>query len=178
MSLLGTTDTQIANITLFENNIFMNCVFATNSNALGCVFQLNVTNGTESFFLPRSSSMTSQCNQTMNQPDAYEFPLFANDREADGGIGTSAIMVEHVILEDAQSYTSNTGCTIPPPESRLSAGRRDIYIMLTSTSDICISRCHCSYCYSVSDSRGGGDMCSGDSGGGGVSGEDWTLVQD
>lgn len=130
---VGTTDTQAASITFFENNVFLTCDFASNSNALGCEFQLNVVNGTEEFFLSRTNSSVSQCNQTMNQRDAY-ISLVVRDVEADDSRGTVEIIPTEPddMVMDAGTYTAQTGCTIPGPESALSAGM----VLLTLKSSL------------------------------------------
>ena len=113
---------QQAGIVFFQNNVFLNCSFASNSNADGCEFQLRLVNRTDMFFLPQTEPVVSQCNQTMNEADAY-VQLVAVDREADGTSSMRApIVLQPVVIEDAEAYTSLTGCGIPEPESALSGG--------------------------------------------------------
>ena len=124
LTCTGTTDVQQAGIIFFENNIFLNCTFASNSDARGCEFQLELVNRTDTFFLsqPQSESGASQCNQTMNQADAY-VRLVAVDREADGTSSMALpIMLEPLVIENADKYMSLTGCSIPEPRSPLSGG--------------------------------------------------------
>ena len=120
MSVLfsGTTDVQSAHIVFFENNIYISCTFASDSNAEGCMFQLTLSNGAETFDLPRSSSNVSRCTQTRNQPDAF-IELTVSDRERDGMIGMQSI-VPSILILNRTSYTTLTGCSIP--ESGLSPG--------------------------------------------------------
>ncbi len=101
----------------------MSCTFASNSDASGCEFQLLLANGTETFFLSRSESRVTQCNQTMNQADAY-IRLIAVDREADQTLGSQSPinLAPPQIIEDADTYMAMTGCSIPEPRSLLSGG--------------------------------------------------------
>ena len=125
--LSGTTDVQTARIIFFQNNIYVTCTFASNSNARGCRFKFVLANQNEvePFFISRSSSTVSQCNVTMNQRRAY-VNFTVTDVEANGTNGTRPIVLDNRTdidsLNSAAEYFSVTGCTIPEPESPLSAG--------------------------------------------------------
>lgn len=112
---IGTVDLQAASITFFENNIFVTCTFASDSTASGCAIQLVLVNTTEVFVVFQSvTNNVSLCNQTMNQRDAY-ISISAGDFENNGDLGTELILLEPLVLTDADSYTSWTGCDIPQP---------------------------------------------------------------
>ena len=117
---VGTTDVQTASIVFFETNIYMSCTFASNSNARGCLFQLQLfdQNEVEVFSLPRSSSAVSQCAQVMNQPAAYE-TIMVSEEEASGNI-TTVVVLEPTVLENNETFVSLTGCTLPEPPTSLS----------------------------------------------------------
>lgn len=81
-----------------------------------------LVNRTETFFIPKSTSPPTQCNQTMNQADAF-VSLIAVDRNADGSLSSQApIVVQPTVIDDVDTYTSMTGCSIPEPSSPLSGG--------------------------------------------------------
>ena len=113
---VGTTDLQVASVIFFENNIFVTCTFASDSIALGCAIQLVLVNATEpeQLLVLQSGTNVSQCNQTMNQRDAY-VSILAGDYEDNGELGTEPLLLEPLVLTDADSYMSWTGCDIPQP---------------------------------------------------------------
>lgn len=124
--IIGTTDVQTATILHFENNIFVTCTFASNSDASGCSVQLMLVSGTEFFSLtrPGSSVSVSSCSQTRNQLSAY-INRTARDIEADGSMGTGVILLQPsdiIEIDDVNSYTGQTGCSVPVPGTTLGAG--------------------------------------------------------
>lgn len=92
----------------------MTCTFASDSIASGCAIQLVLVNTTELFVVFQSGTNVSQCNQTMNQRNAYN-SISAGDFEDNGDLGTELVLLEPLVLTDADSYTSWTGCDIPQP---------------------------------------------------------------
>ena len=119
----GTTDVQTAAIVFFQTNIFVTCVFALESDAVGCVLQLELANGeVDAFPVARSGVTTTQCLQSPNQRDAY-VNLTVFDLEDGEDMGTVPFVVtQPTLLDDADSYTEMTGCGIPEPAEALSAG--------------------------------------------------------
>lgn len=119
-SYAGTTDVQTASIVFFENNIFVTCGFAPGSNATGCVVQLELANDEMDVLLvPRSGISTTQCLQTPNQRDAYVNLTIIDMEDSDT---VPFVVTQPTLLDDANSYTEMTGCTIPEPEEPLGAG--------------------------------------------------------
>ena len=107
-----TSDVQQASITFFQNNIFMMCTFANTITALGCIFNLTLTNSTEMFYLPRDEmAMVSQCNISSSQRMAYT-SIEVMDWESDGNPGTLRIPIMPVVVSDDANYTQLTGCVV------------------------------------------------------------------
>lgn len=116
-----TTDLQSAEVVFFENNIFLRCFFANNSQALGCVIRLSIssTNDTESddtFELRRQPGINndiviSNCNSTTNRRVAYS-EIVGVDLEGDGMVGDVSLQVAVIEVENESNFTQLTNCTL------------------------------------------------------------------
>ena len=121
-----TTDLQRAEVVFFENNIFLLCLLADNSPALGCSIRLRLRNTNDSqsddvFELRRPTSepgsddvIVSNCNTSTNRYLAYR-EIVGVDLEGDGSLGEVWLRVNETEAESLDEFTRLTNCTLPQP---------------------------------------------------------------
>ena len=104
-----TTDVQTVEAVFFENQLFLRCSFAGNSQARGCIVRLTLssTNETESFEVSRESGFL--CTTANNQRDAYS-TMVVLDFEANGMEGNVSLNINSSVLTSQEEYTQVTGC--------------------------------------------------------------------
>ena len=118
-----TGDLQSALVVFFENNVYLGCVLARNSPALGCSIMLslatntNTTQADETFDLLRTTGesnsddvILSSCNMTTNRNGAYDETRIMGVAIQEGGSlgGVSLQAAVQVVSEG-----NFTNCTLP-----------------------------------------------------------------
>ena len=112
--LTDTTDVQTVQAVFFQNRLFLQCSFADNSQARGCVFTLVLigsNNETERFEVRRQGNAGSLCTTANNQREVYSSVLVM-DWEENGEDGSVTLNVTNVVMNVSTlaEYTSLTGC--------------------------------------------------------------------
>ena len=112
--LTDTTDVQTVQAVFFQNRLFLQCSFAANSQARGCIFTLVLigsNNETERFEVRRRGNAGSLCTTANNQREVYSSVL-TMDWEENGEEGSVTLNVTNVVrnVSTLADYTSLTGC--------------------------------------------------------------------
>ena len=120
----ATSDLQSAQVVFFGNNIYLRCVLARNSPALGCSIRLTLatnTNGTEpdaTFDLLQTGApndvMLSNCTSSTNRREAYDEERVVGVVIREDDVMASVVIPVAISEEvSADNFTRITNCTLP-----------------------------------------------------------------
>ena len=123
----ATSDLQSAQVVFFENNIYLSCVLARNSPAVGCSIRLTLatnTNDTQpdaTFDLLRNEVLSntdvailSNCTMSTNQKAAYDEERVVSVAIREDDVLASVIVPVTLSEEgSADNFTRITNCTLP-----------------------------------------------------------------
>ena len=106
-----TTDVQDVVAIFYKNQLYLNCSFANNSQAYGCVVKLSLRDSNETEDFEISHGMGSSCNETNNRLEAYS-GLIVADIEADGVEGNVSRPVIPREVFSSNEFMNITGCEL------------------------------------------------------------------